>query len=133
MRRRKASRRMCISKNMHGDGFRGKFVFFNTYNYPKLCQLAKKSDWAKFDRVLKRNLSSFEKLVSSLNPNYTDAPERKGGERVSEFTKMFWPVNIERNHWLLLVVNLGKQICPKSLNSGLFTPLLTNFSRSWQI
>lgn len=62
-----------------------KLVFFNTYAYPKLVQLSKEGKIHQFDRILKR------KKLGNL----------------SQYDRLFFPVNIERHHWLLLVVNIS--------------------------
>jgi Ulp1 family protease len=64
-----------------------KLVFFNTYAYPKLSQLYNTKRIHQFDRILKK----------------------KQITEISQFDKLFIPVNIEKHHWLLLVVNLHSQ------------------------
>lgn len=60
-----------------------KVVFFNTYAYPKLCQLYETNDISKFDRILKR------KNISNL----------------LNYDSIFIPVNIEKHHWLLVKID----------------------------
>ncbi|CAI2367922.1 unnamed protein product [Moneuplotes crassus] len=58
---------------------------FNTWAYPKLKQLHQEDKIEKFDRTL----------------------SRRGVKRISDLSKLFIPVNIERSHWLLIVVNIA--------------------------
>jgi Ulp1 family protease len=64
-----------------------KCAFFNTYAYPKLRQLFEIGKIEKFDRVLKR----------------------KNISKITDYDKLFIPVNIEKHHWLLLVVYVTLQ------------------------
>lgn len=58
--------------------------FFNTYAYTKLRQLSSERDISKFDRIVKR----------------------KKIDRISDYSEIFFPINIEKQHWLLLVIEL---------------------------
>lgn len=64
---------------------RDKKCIFNTYAYPKLSQLNNIKALPKFDRVLKRK--KIENLMS--------------------YDRLFFPVNIVKVHWFLIVVNIA--------------------------
>jgi len=67
------------------EGHKYNLEFFNTYAYSKLVQLMKVGKIHQFDRILKR------KKITELG----------------KYDKIFIPVNLEKSHWLLLVVNIS--------------------------
>mmetsp|Transcript_6939 Transcript_6939/g.6107 ORF Transcript_6939/g.6107 Transcript_6939/m.6107 type:complete len:131 (-) Transcript_6939:294-686(-) len=57
---------------------------FNTYAYPKLRQLLKSKNMIKFNRIMKK----------------------RGMENLLTYDKLYFPVNIDNSHWILIVVDI---------------------------
>jgi sentrin-specific protease 1 len=75
---------LIIERDENEEASKDKKVFFNTYAYPKLSQLNNIKALSKFDRVLKR------KKIDSL----------------TSYDRLFFPINIPKVHWFLIVVNV---------------------------